>query len=355
MQTRASSSAAATFADDRRNRRWTARWLLLVATLVFAMVVVGGATRLTESGLSITEWKPVSGAIPPLNDAQWAAEFEAYKKIPEYVQEHAWMSLDDFKAIYWWEFGHRLLGRVIGLAYGLPFLWLLWRQRVPRGYGWRLTGLLALGGLQGAIGWWMVASGLVERTDVSHYRLAVHLTTALLIFAGLLWTALDLTADRHRVPAPTLRWPAALFLLLLLAQVIMGAFVAGLNAGFAFNTWPLMGDSFVPPMLWDAALGWLNIIENPVAVQFIHRIVAYVLFVAGLWAIWRGWASGIADVMVRAGLLGAALLLQLVLGILTIVEGVPILLGVAHQGGAVVLLAAAVLYAHRGRDMRRVA
>lgn len=343
-------------AQSQSSRRAVATWLLLVAGLVFLMVIVGGATRLTESGLSIVEWKPVTGAIPPLTDEDWHEAFEAYKQIPEYQLEHAWMSLEDFKGIFWWEWGHRLLGRVIGIAYAIPFFWFLLRRRIPEGYKKPLWGLLLLGGLQGAIGWWMVSSGLSERTDVSHYRLATHLGVALAILAGLVWTALNLLADRTRQPAPARvnRW-AAPFFVLLAAQILMGAFVAGLNAGFAYNTWPLMGDSFVPANMWEAGLGWLNLAENGIVVQFIHRMIAYALALVGaLWMV-DGFRSGIEGVKNRAMLLGIALAFQITLGILTIIHAVPIVLGVAHQGGAAVLLAAALYYAHRGRNMARVA
>lgn len=353
--TEASVTLPASDAKAPSSRRAIAAWLLAVAALVFLMVVVGGATRLTESGLSIVEWKPITGAVPPLTDEAWQDAFEAYKKIPEYQQEHAWMSLEDFKGIFWWEWGHRLLGRLIGLVYALPFFWFLFRRQIPEGYKGRLWGLLALGGLQGFIGWWMVSSGLSERTDVSHYRLAVHLSVALLIFAGLMWTALDLVADRGRQAVPKqYNRLAKAFLHLLPFQIVMGAFVAGLNAGYAYNTWPLMGDTFVPAGMWDQALGWLNIAENGVVVQFIHRILAYVLAAIGLAWIIRGWQSGVPGMQRRAALFGLALLGQIALGILTIVHGVPIPLGVAHQGGAVVLLAAGLYYAHRARDLRQV-
>lgn len=343
-------------ARSQSNRRAVATWLLLVAGLVFLMVIVGGATRLTESGLSIVEWKPVTGAIPPLTDEDWQEAFEAYKKIPEYQLEHSWMSLEDFKGIFWWEWGHRLLGRLIGVAYAIPFFWFLLRRRIPEGYGKPLLGLLLLGGLQGAIGWWMVSSGLTERTDVSHYRLATHLGVALAIFAGLIWTALNLLADRIRETAPVSvnRWAVPFFVLLAL-QLVMGAFVAGLNAGFAYNTWPLMGDSFMPDNMWEEALGWMNLAENGIVVQFIHRCIAYALAVVGLLWVVDGFRTGIAGVKDRAMLFAVALAFQITLGILTILHAVPIVLGVAHQGGAAVLLAAALFYAHRGRNISRVA
>ncbi len=208
-----------------------ARWLWCVAALIVAMVVVGGITRLTESGLSITQWKPISGIIPPLNDAQWQAEFAGYQRIPEYQQLNRGMTLAGFKAIFFWEYIHRVLGRVIGLAFALPLLWFVVKRRVPRGYGWRLTGILALGGLQGAIGWWMVSSGLSVRTDVSHIRLAVHLMTALVILAAIVWTALDLNDLAHNPLArpARLRPIAIIALLLLAAQITFGAFTAGLD------------------------------------------------------------------------------------------------------------------------------
>lgn len=328
--------------------RLIAYWLLIVSAMVFLMVMVGGATRLTESGLSIVQWKPISGILPPMTQDSWQTAFEEYKKIPEYQKINKGMSLQEFKGIYWWEYSHRLLGRAIGLVFALPFAWFLLRRRIPKGYGPRFTLLLALGGLQGLIGWWMVASGLSVRTDVSHYRLAIHLLMALVIFSFLLWSALDLLELKKHPAVQSLRAPALLVLALLPLQILYGAFVAGLNAGFAFNTWPLMGEHFVPSGMWDASLSWLNLSENPITVQFIHRLLAYALTIAVFWAVWRGWRSRARGLQRRSLLLGLALLLQVSLGIATLVKGVPIPLGVAHQGGAVLLLASALIYAHRG-------
>src|SRR3954447_17752327 len=252
-------------------------WLLLVAALVLAMVVVGGITRLTESGLSIVRWEPISGALPPLGDAQWQAEFAAYKQSPQYQIVNTGMTLADFKSIFFWEYVHRLLGRLIGLAFALPLAWFAWKRAVPRGYGWKLGAILALGGLQGAIGWWMVAPALVERPDFSHVRLAVHLLTALAIFAACLWVALDLAALARDPEARPARMPSAgIWALCLLAlQLMFGAYVAGLDAGFAYNSWPKMGDEWFPsgtPMLTPFLR---NLVDNPIVVQFIHRWLAW--------------------------------------------------------------------------------
>lgn len=317
-------------------------WLLTVAGLIFVMVIVGGITRLTESGLSITEWRPVTGTIPPLTEADWQREFELYRQIPEYQQINRGMSLDEFKFIYFWEYIHRLLGRVIGLAFALPLLWFAMKRAIPQGYGKRLVFLLVLGGLQGAIGWWMVASGLSVRTDVSHVRLAVHLLMALVIFGAIVWTALDLRAPgarRQRVPTVAIWALAVLFL-----QMMFGAYVAGLNAGYAFSSWPLMGDSLYP-----AGAEWLqpwvrNFVDNPITVQFVHRWLAF-----GVLAM----AIVLAAKVKRAGGRGESLLLhiavgiQILLGIATLLTGVDITVAVAHQGMAVLVIGAFVLAAHR--------
>jgi cytochrome c oxidase assembly protein subunit 15 len=324
-------------APDPRPRA-IAAWLLAVAALVFLMVVVGGITRLTESGLSITRWEPVTGAIPPLDAAAWQARFELYRASPQYEQLNHGMSLADFKAIFFWEYVHRLLGRLIGLAFALPLAWFAWRRAIPTGFGWRLGAILALGALQGAIGWWMVASGLVDRPDVSHIRLAIHLITALVIFAGLVWVALDLTA-RARPPLLAI-WA----LCLLFLQFMFGAYVAGLDAGYAFNSWPKMGEDWYP-----AGAEWLrpalrNFADNPITVQFVHRWLAFA--VAAL-AVWLGLAAWRRGLRAEGGALIAAVLAQLTLGILTLLSGVRIEIAVAHQAMAVLLLAATVTAAHR--------
>jgi cytochrome c oxidase assembly protein subunit 15 len=322
--------------------RAVANWLLFVAGLIFVMVIVGGITRLTESGLSITQWKPVSGAVPPLSQSDWLKEFAFYQQTSEYQQVNQGMSLAEFKSIFFWEYIHRLLGRVIGLAFLFPFIWFAVKRAIPPGYGKRLAVLFLLGGLQGAIGWWMVASGLVDRTDVSHVRLAVHLLTALLIFGAIVWTALDLRspgAQRQRMPTFAI-WAVCLLAL----QLLFGAFVAGLDAGYAFNTWPLMGDALYP-----AGAPWFepllrNFVDNPITVQFVHRWLAF-----GVLAM----AIALAVKVKRAGgrresfLLHAAVGLQILLGIATLMTGVHLHVAVAHQGMAVVVLAAFLLAAHR--------
>ena len=325
--------------------RALATWLFAVAGLIVLMVVVGGITRLTESGLSITEWKPISGVIPPLTDAAWQAEFAHYKRIPEYTQINRGMTLVGFKHIFFWEYSHRLLGRLIGLAFALPLLWFAIKRRIPPGYGWRLVALLALGGLQGAIGWWMVSSGLAVRTDVSHVRLAVHLITALVLLSGMVWTALDLrslAASRLARPA-TLRPLALIALALLFGQIMFGAFTAGLNAGYAFSSWPLMGDTFFPNGVPMVSPAWRNAVDNPVVVQFIHRWFAFVAAAGLVILALRSIRSGGAIVgRVLIGLVA----LQIILGISTLLSGVEIGIAVAHQANAALTLIAATFAAH---------
>ena len=328
-----------------------ARWLWFVAALIVVMVVVGGITRLTESGLSITQWKPISGIVPPLTTAQWQAEFDGYKRIPEYAAFNQGMTLAGFKAIFFWEYAHRLLGRVIGLAFAAPLLWFAVKKAIPAGYGWRLVALLALGGLQGAIGWWMVASGLTQRTDVSHIRLAVHLTTALFILAGIVWTALDLQAlARNRMAAPAGLRPVAMAALALLTlQIVLGALTAGLDAGYAFSSWPLMGDAWFPAGVTMLTPAWTNAVDNPVVVQFIHRWFAFAAAAALLWLAVRATKTGS-----RLGFVVVALVtLQIFLGVATLLTGVEIGVAVAHQANAALLLIATVAAAHAiGQDAR---
>ena len=318
-----------------------ANWLLFVATLVFSMVVVGGITRLTESGLSITEWKPVSGALPPLSETDWLAEFAKYQATPEYREINAGMSLAAFKFIFFWEWAHRLLGRVIGLAFTLPLFWFAVRRAIPKGYGWRLVALLALGGLQGAIGWWMVVSGLSERTDVSHYRLAVHLLTALFILGGLVWTALDLKAlakNPAARPARMTRLGAGVAGVLFI-QLLFGAYTAGLNAGQVSNTWPLMNGQVVPGGIVDAG-GWFATLTNdPILIHFIHRWWAWVAVIALVILARAVKAAGVR----RAGVaIHSAFGVQIILGIATVMTGVNITFAVLHQAvGALVVASTA--------------
>ena len=334
---------SAAFVSSTRPRA-VARWLYAVAALIVAMVIVGGITRLTESGLSITQWKPISGIVPPLNEAQWQAEFANYRRIPEYAAFNQGMTLAGFKSIFFWEYAHRLLGRIIGLAFALPLIWFAVRKQIPAGYGWRLVALLALGGLQGAIGWWMVASGLSVRTDVSHVRLAVHLLTALTILAGIVWTALDLLAlHRNTLAHPArLTGVAIAALALLFVQLVYGAFTAGLDAGYVFASWPLMGDAIFPSGVPMVDPSWRNAIDNPVVVQFIHRWWAFAAGVGLTWLAVRATRTGS-----KAGFWVIALLtLQIVLGIATLMSGVQIDVAVAHQGNAALLLIATVFAAH---------
>lgn len=321
------------------------KWLFAIAALVFVMIVVGGATRLTQSGLSMVSWEPVSGVVPPLSDSDWQAEFDSYKASPEYREVNTGMDLGEFKGIYWWEYTHRLLGRVLGLALAVPFGWFLWRRAIPQGYGRRLGGLVLLMGLQGAIGWWMVASGLVDRPDVAHERLALHLTTALVLLAALLWTALDLralAALRSPVEGRPTRWVWP-FTAVLAVQILLGAFVAGLDAGRMFNTWPAMNGAWFPHGLTGLTPVWSNAIDNPIAVQFLHRWLAVVVAVVAL---------VVAAQLFRVGAKAYALALevavgvQFLLGVLTLLHSVPVALGVAHQAGAVVMLVVTVFAAH---------
>lgn len=327
-------------------------WLLAVAGLILLMVAVGGITRLTESGLSMVRWEPISGAIPPMNAAQWQAEFDHYRATPQYQINNSGMTLADFKTIFFWEYVHRLLGRIIGLAFALPLLWFWWRRSIPSGYGWRLGAILALGAVQGAIGWWMVASGLVDVPEVSHIRLAVHLLTALLIFAAVVWVALDLRSLRRDAQAPPARMPVIGLwaLCLLFLQFMFGAYVAGLDAGYAFNTWPLMGEELFPagtPMLDP----WIrNLADNPVVVQFVHRWLAFLVAGIAIGLAASAWSRGLRT---EAGALLGAVIAQILLGILTILSGVQIDIAVAHQAMAVLLLGTMVTAAHRIGETKR--
>nr|WP_310524160.1 COX15/CtaA family protein [Polymorphobacter sp.] len=332
-------SDAPALPSDAVRPRAIALWLLCVAALVFAMVVVGGITRLTESGLSIVKWDVVSGTLPPIGEAAWGAQFEAYQASSQYQMMNHGMSLSEFKGIFFWEYVHRLLGRVIGLAFALPLLWFWVRRAIPAGYKPRLLALLMLGALQGTIGWWMVSSGLTGRTEVAHERLAVHLVTALTIMAGCIWTALDLLRTGEVSEARPRRWVVP-FALLLVVQIIWGAFVAGMRAGHASDTWPLMFGRLVPEGL---VTGVGDVINAPVTVHFLHRSLAYVVAAAALVIAVRLWHAGAG---VRAVALGAAVLAQFVLGVLTVVNGVPIPLGVAHQACGALLVMATVWAAH---------
>lgn len=321
-----------------------ANWLFAVATLVFTIVVVGGITRLTESGLSITEWKPLMGAIPPLSEAQWVAEFEKYKAIPEYIEINgpAGMTLADFKFIYFWEWIHRLLGRVIGLALALPFFWYALRRALPPGYTLRIFALVMLVGLQGAIGWWMVASGLETRTDVSHFRLAAHLLTALAIFGGLIWTALDLKHSAQR-PARLTRF-SLVILAILFIQLLLGAWVAGLNAGYVSDTWPLMGDGLLPPGINWSNGAWFALTHDPILLHFLHRWWAWVAVAALVLMARKIRQNGARKISVA---IHSAFGVQILLGIATVMTGMNIVLAVLHQAVGALVVATTVWGAHR--------
>jgi heme a synthase len=355
--------------------RAIAVWLWCVAALVFAMVLVGGATRLTESGLSIVEWKPVTGVIPPLGEADWQAEFAKYQTIPQYERLNRGMSLDEFKTIYWWEWGHRLLGRVIGAAFLLPFLWFLWRRSFDRRAAFGLAGIFALGVVQGAVGWWMVASGLTERVSVSQYRLAFHLTLACMIYVALVWTAdrapppypppqagqgrvgeagegrEGATAHAARRVAPRrLRWSAGALLALAIVQIYLGALVAGLRAGLIFNTWPMIDGSFIPStadLLFAHPL-WRNFFENTLTVQFDHRMMAYGLCALALiHAVDARLFGRDKRLATGAALVAVAVLVQAGIGIMTLIQSVPLDLALSHQAGALVVLTATTVHAAR--------
>mgnify|MGYP003916069445 CR=1 FL=1 len=332
--------------------RAVATWLFIVAAMIVGIVVVGGITRLTNSGLSITEWKPLTGIIPPLNPAQWQAEFANYQRIPEYQQLNRDMTLAGFKAIFFWEYLHRALARTIGMAFALPLVWFWVRKRIPAGYHGRLVALLALGALQGAVGWWMVKSGLSVRTDVSHIRLAVHLLTALVTLAGIVWTALDLRALYRDPNAQPARLPTVgtVALLALFLQLLWGAFTAGLDAGYAFASWPLMGDSLFPAGVPMMTPGWVNGFDNPIVVQFIHRWWAFAAAGALCWLAVAATRTGS-----RAGFWVVGLVtLQIILGIATLMTGVLIDVAVAHQANAALLLIAAIFAAHAVGDRHKV-
>ena len=327
--------------------RPVAVWLFVCCAMIFAMVVIGGITRLTWSGLSITEWQPVTGAIPPLSAADWQVEFAKYQQSSQYRLLNAGMSLADFKTIFLWEYLHRLWGRLIGFVYLLPFLYFLARGRIPRRLAWPLVGIFALGGCQGVLGWWMVKSGLADRIEVSQYRLTAHLALALVIYAATLWTALGLLHARSADAPRWLRRASETVLALVGLTIAAGGFVAGLNAGLAYNTFPLMDGRFVPAGYAQLTPFVRNWFENIPAVQFDHRLLAEttVTAVIVLWLVGRRAALPYPARMALHALLVVALI-QLTLGISTLLLVVPIPLAAAHQAGAVLLLTAAIVLRH---------
>ena len=336
-----------TSAVTASRRRIVRLWLIAVAALMVVVVLVGGATRLTESGLSIVEWKPVVGVVPPLTTEAWQAEFSKYQAIPQYRQINRGMTLGEFKTIFWWEWTHRLLARTVGFVFLLPFLYFLWRGWIERGLRARLWAIFGAGGALGAVGWWMVSSGLTERVSVSQYRLAFHLTLACAIYAAVVWIAQRLAA-RPAVATPArVRASAIVLVVLVVAQIYLGALVAGLDAGLTYNTWPLIDGRFIPDgLLFETPL-WRNAFENILTVQFNHRMMAYLVLIFAAWHAWSlqrvaddGWMTGSAWTLLLA------LLAQAALGIWTLLAVVPLHLGIVHQLGAAIVFATAVWHLH---------
>jgi len=358
----------ALYRDELDHGRVVRLWLYAVAALVFAMVLVGGATRLTESGLSITEWQPVTGTLPPLNEAQWQTEFQKYQAIPQYRQLNAGMSLTEFKTIYWWEWAHRLIGRVIGMAFFVPLVWFLWRGWIPARHRAGLWAILALGVLQGAIGWWMVASGLAGRVEVSQYRLATHLILACLIYAALLWTAArwpneepQRLFDRlSKTGQPmAVRAGAITLVVLLLAQIYLGALVAGLRAGHAYNTWPLIDGGIIPQashLIFELPL-WRNFFENALTVQFDHRMLGYAIGLLALLHLFNAAKLTKRGSVVFSGaaLVAAAVVTQVALGIWTLLSVAALPLALLHQAVAMLALTVAVIHAARTLPQKTIA
>lgn len=319
-------------------------WLMVLFALVVVMITVGGLTRLTDSGLSITEWAPISGSVPPMSAEAWEAEFEAYKLIPEYVEQNAGMSMDDFKTIYWWEWGHRQLGRFIGVVWALGFFYFLLRRQIPVGWTGRLVFVGALGGLQGAIGWWMVHSGLqAGMLDVASYRLATHLGLAFVILGFIAWFVFLLGRREADLMQARRNGEARLFGLITglmhfaFLQILLGALVAGIDAGRAFPTWPLMGDGFFPPDPFQISPLWRNFFEDAGLVQFIHRMTAYLLMIFGVVVWLRGRKSANGHTRFGFNVVFALLALQMVIGILTALYSAPVHIAIVHQFTAVLL------------------
>ncbi|WP_298431537.1 heme A synthase [uncultured Jannaschia sp.] len=343
-------------AARRGNRALVRIWLWMLFALLVVMIAVGGLTRLTDSGLSITEWAPLSGAIPPLSDADWQAEFDAYRAIPEYELQNKGMTLSEFQFIYWWEWGHRQLGRVIGLVWAIGFFGLLFTRSIPTGWTGRLATLGVLGGLQGAIGWWMVSSGLTgTMLDVASYRLATHLGLAFVILSLIAWYILSMSRPeaallqaRRAGDARLTRWGTVLVAGIFL-QVVIGALVAGIDAGRGYTDWPLMAGGLTPPDMWRLEPWWRNLFENDGTVQFLHRVTGYVLFavIVAAWLVARKGANRATGVAFM-GVMHMAVL-QMILGIVTVTYSAPWHLAILHQFGAVLLICLAVRARHRAK------
>jgi len=343
-------------AVSARDDRAIAWWLLVCCALVFAMVVLGGVTRLTGSGLSMVHWKPISGVMPPIGETAWEREFAHYRQSPEYAHVNKGMSLAEFKGIFWFEYAHRLLGRLIGVAFLLPFLYFLARRRIESWLIPRLVVMFALGGLQGLLGWYMVKSGLVDDPHVSQYRLAAHLALAVIIYAFMLWTALSiLRGEQDAASGGSRRLARAAAILIAAVSVTMlsGAFVAGLKAGFTYNTFPLMGGRWWPETLWSMTPLYINVFENPATVQFFHRWLASATFLV-IVAVWFSARRRGPDRRERKWLdaVGVAAVVQVALGISTLLLKVPVLLAALHQAGAMALLTVLLCLAHASRPGR---
>lgn len=331
--------APATPEHIQRNRRMVRVWLYAVLIVLVAIVMVGGATRMTGSGLSITEWKPIHGVVPPLNQAEWQEEFEKYQQIPQYEQLNKGMTLDEFKGIFWWEWAHRILARGVGFLVALPLVFFWLTGRLERSLRWPLVGLLALGGLQGFIGWWMVASGLAERVSVSQYRLATHLTLACVIIAATTYIARGLAIYSQASATRGVQRFAGILVLLVLVQIYLGGLVAGLHAGLSYNTWPLMDGAIVPGDLLIIEPAWRNFFENPKTVQFVHRMAAYTVLAAALWhAFATARALPNSTHARRAQVLVLLVLGQAAIGVGTLLAQAHMHWALLHQAFAIVVL-----------------
>jgi cytochrome c oxidase assembly protein subunit 15 len=366
------ASAAATEMSLREpGPRAVGLWLLSLAAIVLCMVTLGGLTRLTGSGLSITEWQPVMGVVPPLTDSAWATEFAKYQRIPQFVRENSWMTISDFKAIYWWEWAHRLLGRMLAVAFAVPFAWFAWTGAIARRDWPRILALFLLGGLQGAIGWWMVESGLETRVSVSQYRLAIHLGTALVLLGALLWISLEylrggIRRDAALVTSDVAGWKDSFdfvdtppsetprastfpqgsgwafgFVGLVYVQMLLGALVAGLHAGLVYNTWPSMDGRLFPEGAFFSSPWWVNFFENAGLAQFNHRIGAYIVALSAT-ALWFSFRRISTHVRTSSTAVLHTTLLQVALGIATLLSQAALALSAAHQLVAALLFCAAV-------------
>lgn len=337
-----------------RSRRAVGGWLLGIAAVILGMITVGGLTRITGSGLSITEWNLIMGALPPLTDAQWQEAFAKYQRIPQYLHENAGMSLAAFKGIFWWEWAHRQLGRLLGFLFLIPFLWFAWVGAIKRSEWPRMLVLFLLGGLQGFIGWWMVQSGLETRVSVSQYRLAIHLGFALILLVAIVWIALQYLRNVEvNKPSPLTRWAFAVGGLVYV-QMLLGALVAGLHAGYLYNTWPSMDGRFAPEDVFGLSPWWLNFFENPGTAQFDHRIGAYIVVASVVVLWWRERSAKLAGYAKRSGnALLHITLFQILLGIVTLLAQAPEFLAAAHQLTAALLLCMAVWHAFELRHQSR--